>query len=302
MIALGRPAMACGGSPRAVGWRRQRGQSLVEMAIAMIVLVPLAAGIALLGQYIHIEQQTQAAARSAAWAATVDPALADEGLPSRAGVHKQLLARYFADSRAGIVSNPDAPVSFADPMLTAFSGSTLLRPDSLALTEYSQSVAPSYLDEILNGVGKLTKHLGNFPPNRYGLVTAEVHAQTETIKSEDGSPLDYLGVLANRRLDFSAKAVILADPWNAAGGGEAADGTPINTANSRTVRNVIRPLVPTALLGDGFDKVFNTVINVLGKIPIINKIFTPGFDNFQLGRISPDVIPKDKLVSYKNVR
>jgi hypothetical protein len=54
---------------------RQRGQSLVEMAISCIALVPLFVGVWFLGKYIHLRQQTQAFARSAAWNATVSPTI-----------------------------------------------------------------------------------------------------------------------------------------------------------------------------------------------------------------------------------
>ena len=40
----------------AIGVRRQRGQSLVETLVGLLVLVPLAAGIMLIGQYSHIEE------------------------------------------------------------------------------------------------------------------------------------------------------------------------------------------------------------------------------------------------------
>ena len=52
----------------------QRGQSLIEMAIACIVMVPMFVGVMLLGQYIHLHQQTQAAARAAASKSSILPA------------------------------------------------------------------------------------------------------------------------------------------------------------------------------------------------------------------------------------
>jgi hypothetical protein len=282
--------------------RGQRGQSLVEMAVACIVLVPLAAGVMLLGQYIHIKQQTQSAARAAAWAATVDPAMAQQHLPGNAVVERDLRVRQFADSKDTFRSDTAAPAKFGDAMLTTFAGRELLRPDNVALTVYKQEAAPSYLDKALGIVGKVTKSLGNLPPNTQGLVTAEVHARSETITSANGDPLTFLDPLDTRTLDFSAKTVLLADAWDAAGGGENRDGEGISGASNRTVRSVIRPLVPTALFGDKFDDITNKVIDILGKIPIIDKIFTPGFDQFHLGRMAPDVVPADKLVPYGRPR
>src|SRR5690349_21385693 len=91
------PGRICRRSPR----RRQAGQSLVEMAVALIVLVPLAAGITLLGQYVHVKAQTQAAARQAAWQATVQPGYA---MPSAGAVQTSLRVRQFTAADAPLRS------------------------------------------------------------------------------------------------------------------------------------------------------------------------------------------------------
>lgn len=286
------------------GGKAQRGQSLVEMAVALIVLVPLAAGVMLLGQYIHIKQQTQAAAREAAWAATVDPALADTQLPDQASVQTELRSRQFADAKTAIRSKASAPARFGDTMLTTFADQELLKTSGLSLAVYQQESAPSYLDQGLDLIGKAAKTLGNLPPNTKGLVTAEVHARPEKIVGTDGSPLAFLDPLDTMQLDFSARTVVLADTWAASGGGELANGkeAPQAAFSNRTVRNVIKPLVPTSWLGDKSDDVLNDVIHVLGKIPLIDQIFTPGLDQFELGRMAPDVVPTDKLVKYSHAR
>lgn len=273
--------------------RRQRGQSLVEMVVALIVLVPLAAGITLLGQYIHIRQQTQAAARQAAWAATVDPAVARQGLPDRATIERKLRAWQFADARARLTSRAPAPRAFGDTMLTTFAGRELLKPQALSLNVYRQEASPGYLDKAMNGVAKAAKSLGNLPPNTKGLVTAEAHARPEKIVGRDGRALRFLDPLDTLQLDFSARTVLLADAWDAAGAGENLKGEEIGGA--RTVRHIIRPLVPTTWLGNSFDEATNKIINVLGNIPIVDDLFTPGFDQFHLGRTAPDAVPADKL-------
>ncbi|MHB1057456.1 MAG: TadE/TadG family type IV pilus assembly protein [Rhodanobacter sp.] len=282
--------------------RRQRGQSLVEMAVACIVLVPLVAGVMLLGQYIHIRQQTQAAARQAAWAATVDPALADAGLPARAAVQTAVRARQFADGKAAIKSQAKAPAAFGDTMLTTFANQPLLKSSGLTLSVYKQEKAPTFLDGALGTVAKATKALGNLPPNPQGFVTAEVHAKPEKLKGADGRALAFLDPLDSAQLDFSARTVLLADAWSASGGGERKNGEEASGAMyNRTVRHVIRPLVPTSWLGNKADDVISDVIGVLGKIPIVNDLFTPNFDEFQLGRMAPDAVPTDKLTRYRDV-
>ncbi len=282
--------------------RREHGQSLVEMAVACIVLVPLAAGVMLLGQYIHVKQQTQAAARQAAWAATVDRSLIGEQLPSRGRVEQDLRVRQYGDSKDTLRSGENTPGKFNDAMLTTFAGNELLKPNAVTLQVYKQESSPGYLDKGLAIIGKATKSLGNLPPNTKGLVTAEVHAKPEVILGRDGSPLAYLDPLDAMKLDFSSRTVLLADAWDAAGGGEDRNGKGISGASSRTVRNVIRPLVPTTLVGDKFDDVTNNVMHLLGSIPFVDDIFTPGFNQFELGKMAPDVVPSDKLVKYADKR
>lgn len=289
---------------RMPGGKAERGQSLIEMVVALIVLVPLAAGVMLLGQYIHIKQQTQAAAREAAWAATVDPALANAQLPNQAGVQTELRSRQFADAKATIRSNANAPAKFGDTLLTTFANRELLKTSGLSLAVYKQEAASSYLDQGLNAISKVAKTLGNLPPNTQGLVTAEVHAKPEKIVGTDGSPLAFLDPLDTMQLDFSARTVVLADTWAASGGGERADGTeaPSKAFSNRTVRSVIKPLVPSSWLGNNADQVINDVVHVLGSIPLIKQIFTPGLDQFEIGRTAPDVVPTDKLVKYNHGR
>lgn len=285
-------------APAALG-RHQRGQSLVEMAIACIVLVPLGAGVMLLGQYIHIKQQAQSAARAAAWDATVDPGLVKEALPDKGGVATRMRVRQFADTTTAIGADDEEPSKFADPMLTTFAGRELLKPGGVTLSVYKQEGSPGYLDKAMGIVGAVTNTLGNLPPNTKGLVTAEVHVKPEKIIGGDGSALAFLDPMDKLDLDFSARTVLLADTWDAAGGGEK-DGKGVSGASDRTVRHVITGLVPTAMLGDKFDSISSDVIGILGKIPIVNKLFTPNFDKFRLGRMAPDVIPTDKLVKYES--
>lgn len=278
--------------------RQQRGQSLVEMAVVLIALVPMAAGVALLGQYMHIQQQAQSAAREAAWAATVDPALAQQALPDAHALEQTLRARQFADAGTPVRTGEAAPAQFADPLLTTFAGRELLKPAALTLTTYTQESSPSYLDRALSAVGKVAGKLGRLPPNTQGLVTAEVHLRPEPILGTDGQPLAFLDPLDSAQLDFSARSVLLADTWDAAGAGEKANGKPVNASNNRSVRSVIRPLVPTDWLGSTADDVINRVVHVLGEVPLVDQLFTPGLNNFELGRTAPDVVPTDKLVRY----
>lgn len=282
------------------GHSQQQGQSLIEAAIALTVLVPIAAGVMLLGQFIHIKLQTQNAAREAAWATTVDPALATGGIPNTVTEQTRLRKHIFADADLPLYSGGKRAAQFTDPMLTTFADNQLLNPGDLTLQVYQQQASPSHLDQAINTIGRMLSRLqlnNTLPPNRQGLVTAEVHANTQTILSRAGRPLNFLGSLAGKRLDFSAKTVLLTDPWDAAGGGETLNGQAAGGAYAnRTVRGVIKPLVPAtwlSALGSGLQ----SVANVLAHIPLIGDVAFPNVDHFEMGRTAPDVVPADKLVN-----
>lgn len=275
---------------------RQRGQSLIETLVGLIVLAPLAVGIMLIGQYSHLDVQTELAAREAAWAAAEDPALARKSLPVVRAEQQALRAREFATPASALRSAAPAPGQLADSMLTTYAGGSLLRPNDITLA-YSQTGAPSVADEALQLVGAVTRLLpdSGLPPNPNGLLTARVDARTEPLVGADGQAITLLGPWAANPLTFSAKTVLLADSWEAAGGGETLDGNNVTSSiGPRTVRQVISPLVPM----DWFrplNRVSRIVTRVLGLVPLVGA----GLSGFQPGRTAPDVVPADKLVPYR---
>jgi hypothetical protein len=282
---------------------RPRGQSLVEVVVAMLVLAPLAVGIMLIGQYIHIQQTTQLAAREGAWAATVDPALLNQGLPNTNTEQGRLREDQFAPLQQAVKSNATTPSQYADPMLTTFSGKTLLQTNDLTLSGYSQTSSPSIVDKAVSAVGNVVKTFGlsnSLPPNRQGLVTAQVTANSQQILDSAGNPVSFLGNTATERFAFSAKTVLLADSWDAGGNGETLNGSATNTL--RSVRGTIAPLVPSTWLGR-FTGMINGAVNILEHIPMLNQLMglTSPDSQFEMGRTAPDVVPTDKLVPYKNV-
>lgn len=287
--------------------RYQHGQALVEAVVSLIVLVPLAAGITVLGQYLHIQQQTRAAARDAAWTAATAPRLANNNLPALNTVQTRLRARHFAAADAALRSGAPAPTAFDDPMLTTFAGRALLKPEALALDVYRQDSEPGYLADALDLLSSANP-LGDLRPNAQGLITAEVHVKPEKLLARNGDALRFLDPLDSMQLDFSAKTVLLADAWDAAGGGETRSGNDISGASKRTVRNVVEKMSPAAALGNKDSPAgkilsgFTEVLAVLDAIPVIGDLFTAGLGDYKLGRTAPDVVPADRLVKYKDVR
>ena len=280
--------------------RAERGQSLVEMAIACIALVPLFLGVMLLGQYIHVRQQTQAAARTAAWDATVSPDIVNNtgALPAQAGEQDRMRVLQFGTPAQTLAGNNKAPDKLQDPMLTTFAGRDLVLAQNVTLGTFTNTRSPGVLETALAPISAVTKGsgLGAFPPDGSGLIASEVHVKPEHITDSSGRPLKFLDPLDTMDLDFSGRTVLLADAWNANGSGEDADGNGTNVA--RSVRSTIRPLTPSDWIGSSWDKGISSVVHVLGKIPLVNDLLTPGFDHMELGKTAPDVVPSDKLVQY----
>jgi hypothetical protein len=188
-------------------------------------------------------------------------------------------------------------------MITSLADHSLLRPDGLTLTVYGQKASPSYIDKVVSKLGDVISkipfvHMGSLPPNRQGLVTAEVHANTRKVVGANGGTLSFLGPLASQRLDFSARTVVLADSWSASGPGETLHGGEKGT--DRSVHTVIRPMVPTNWFPSA-NKWIKSATHFLGMIPFVNQFLTNNMDYFEPGRDAPDVVPHDKLVKYKNV-
>ncbi len=286
-----------GKTRRGHGRRIQRGQSLVEMAIACIALVPLFVGVMLLGQYIHLRQQTQAAARTAAWDATVSPDIVNNtgALPSQGGEEDRMRVLQFGKPTQPVSSNITTPQQLQDPMLTTFAGRNLVLASNVTLGTFTNSKSPGVLETALRPVGAVTKAvgLGSFPPDGSGLIASEVHVTPEHLTDRAGQPLKFLDPLDTLDLDFSGRTVLLADAWNANGSGEG-KGTDV----PRSVRSTIKPLVPTDWIGDSWDQGISSVVHVLGEIPLIDQLITPGFKDMELGKTAADVVPSDKLVRY----
>jgi len=284
-----------------VGIRFQRGQSLVEVAIACLVMVPLFAGVLLLGQYMHVRQATQASARAAAWDATVsNEVMTPGGLPPKATAQIRMQALQFGKAETTMKSIT-APKTLDDPMLKTFAGRDLVLANKVVLKTYSNDKSPALDEKLLASIGGVTKAvgLGSFPPDNNGLITAEVHVTPEHLQGSDGRSLKFLDPLDSMDLDFHGRTVLLADAWNAQGSGEDAVGRG-NKDVPRSVRAAIRPLVLSEMLGDKFDNAFSTVVGIFGSIPGLNDVWTVHMksDQFVIGKTAPDVIPADRLTTY----
>jgi TadE-like protein len=282
-----------------VGRSRQRGQSLVEIAIACIVLVPMFLMVALLGQYIHVRQQAQASARVAAWDASVSPEMVNRtgGLPSTAGEQARMRAMQFGKVDTRLTTRTAGGSTLDDPMLTTFAGRDLVLARNVTLDTYKSDASPAPMSKVLDKLGSLAGGIGldGIPPDKRGLITADVSARTEHVLGRDGRTLAALDPLASMDLTFHGRTVLLADAWDARGPGENTDGKGKNDI-ARTVRHTIKPLAPFTAIPDSLSSGFESVMNVISAIPLVGTVF--GMKDFVIGKTAPDVVPADKLVRY----
>lgn len=285
------------------GRQRQHGQSLAETCVACIVLIPLAIGVMYLGQYIHMKQVTQMTAREAAWDAAASPQLYGLQAPDASGEQTRLQARNFADPGAAIQTDASVPGTFADTMLVDYAGQQMLQTGKLTLSVYQDNQTPGMegqIDRLLGGVSTILSKFpmgssaGKFPPDPNGYITAKVDAKAQ--------PATRFAPLDTMNLDFNSQTVLLADAWDAGGSGEDSNGKDVSQSlpiPKRSVRDTIADLAPgTALFGGELGSIVHTVGGVVGDIPLLDDIF-PGTKNFDPGKTSPDVVPADKLATYK---
>lgn len=279
----------------------QAGQSLVEVCVACIALVPLVIGLVYVGQYIHIKHTVQQSAREAAWDAAVAPSTYKVATPDASAEQTSLRARYFGDPKSSIQADPPEPSGFSDSLLVDYSGQRLLQPGQLTLSQYDNSQTPGIEGSVDAVIGKITSAVskipmldgGEFPPDPEGYLTARVDAKTSKAKYFD--PLDKLD------LDFRSQTVLLADAWNADGAGEkdTDDKSDIYYGSSPIHKRVVREAMPpsAALLNGSLSGGIAGALNFVGSIPILNDFFpTKGLN---IGRAAPDVVPYDKLKPYK---
>ncbi|KJV37305.1 TadE/TadG family type IV pilus assembly protein [Luteibacter yeojuensis] len=276
---------------------QQRGQSLTEMAIACIVVVPMFLMISLLGKYMHVRHEAQVSARSAAWDAAVSPKLvqSEGGLPSRNVEEARMRLHAYGDGSENLRTSESSPSKLSDPMLRTFAGRELVLASNVKLTAYRNDESPAPATKLLDKLGGLGDAIGldGIPPDKRGYITAEVNTRSERIRSKEGQALDFLDPLDRIDLDFHGKTVLLADTWDAKGSGENADGEGERDV-PRTVRHTIKPLSPSAALPDGLLDGIHDATNIIDKIPLIGTVF--GINDWVPGKTAPDIVPADRLV------
>lgn len=263
---------------------RQRGQALTELVVLAAVLVPLFLLVPVLAKYIHLRHANQQAARAAAWDATVSP---DYAMPDQQATQARLINRHFTAADAPILTSPAAAqpdAALGDVFYNTFSNQPLLERSDIQLAAYKNENAAGLMDDLLS-VAEAAP--GKFPPNKKGLVTAEVSVRPRNLRTSDGRPAAYLAPFDSINLQMNARQTLLVDAWNARGPGQGSN------PHERSVIGQVQSLVPTSWVGDEFNKVIDFVEPVVNLIPFLRVI-----TRLELGHIAPDVVPHERLERY----
>jgi hypothetical protein len=205
-----------------------RGQALVELLVAVLVLVPLFFGIAWVAKVLDMQRATVAASRALAFECTVRPA-ACAAPAAHAELATDTRRRFFASHRLGLRSDGtegEAP----DAFWVDRRGKALLeRPDDVSI-----DVVPGRFDSPLAFAGGLggtfsgaVRTLSDLAgPGRFGLdiegglVEARIRAEVARSRPDDG----WVARLLAMPLVLSARTAILTDAWHASGPyGDATD-------------------------------------------------------------------------------
>lgn len=266
------------------GPQHQRGQALTELVVLAAVLVPLFLLVPVMAKYIHLRQANQQAARAAAWDATVSP---DYVLPDPQATQTRLISRHFTTADVPIGTNPAAgqpDAALGDVFYNTFSNQPLLERTDIQLVGYRNEDAPGLMDDLLS-VAEAAP--GEFPPNKKGLVTAEVTVRPRNLRTSDGRPAAYLAPFDSINMQMTARQTLLVDAWNARGPGHGSN------PHERSVIGQVETLVPTAWVADEFNKIIDFVEPMVNVIPFLRVI-----TRLELGYITPDVVPHERLELY----
>jgi hypothetical protein len=206
---------------------RCRGQTLVELLVAMIAIVPLYFGVAWLGKVLDARQATIAAARSLAFECTVRivPCSAADSHPALAG---EVRRRFFGAHDLGLRSDDDARVGGGTNDGNRFWVERDGRPMLERYEDVSVAVARVRFDSpfafaggqgerAFPGAVRMLSELAG--PGRFGLdleaglVDARVEVRLSRSRAADG----WVTRLASMPLTLRAHLTILTDAWNASG-------------------------------------------------------------------------------------
>ncbi len=245
--------------PLSLKYCYQSGQSTTEFIVVALVLVPLMLIVPLLGKYNDIAQTSIVASRYVAFEGTVHHSSNNNGgWKTDAALANEVRRRFFSRNDLSIKTNDVAGNFNADrnPLWFDHRGDALL-PD------FDHNIAVKTERITMNQPFGI---LGAFNLPQDNLYKGEVNVQIANVTNL--TPFDNINLVVNRH------TVVLVDPWSANGPGQVAS----KVKDAGLLYPYQSLSVPTLFLD-----------------PVIS-LFEPNSAPPEIGRVAPDVVPKDRVL------
>ena len=268
--------------------RRQRGQAMTEFVItAVLFLIPVFLLVPVLGKYIDMKGQAILGARYVAWERTVwyGGASASVDWPgaakSDAELHNEVRRRVFSES-SNIAANDKSGTTWAGSgVKTAWTnrnGSAMLANYDAVSQNLSNEDTPGIASDVLSLIVTVTDAVGPFNLEMKGLQVAEVSVTAHTQAINMSLQGDASKAFNPGPLTFSDRSAVLSNTWAANGASH--------------VKTQTQGLTPTSIFQ-------NPVVKTIWDIARIafGAVAAPELLFLEIGKVEPDVVPPDRLVS-----
>jgi len=265
----------------------QAGQAMTEfVVVAVLLLVPLYLIVPVLGKYIDMKSAAIQGARYAAWERTVFYAGAAASVDwpgvekSDSQIRNEVRQRVFSEG-AGIQNGDKSAGSWGG---TGYKSNWHNRDGTGMLPNYdavTQSLTandtPGIANQALNLIVVVADALGPFNLEMKGLHAADVSVTANTQSINMSLNGDASMAFNPGPLTFSDHSVVLTNSWSANG--------------SSHVKSQTQGLTPTGIFQTPVGKTLFTLLKVVAAVAAPEILF------LDLGKIEPDVVPPDRLVT-----
>lgn len=268
--------------------KNMRGQAMTEFVIVtMLVLLPLYLLIPLLGKYIDMKAAAIQGARYIAWERTVyfGGSTASVSWPGADKTDAELeneMRRRVMTSGAPFQSTDGSAgtwstTGFRDSWKNRDSSRMLANYDSIKRASSTQEKSPGIVNIGLNAMVKVVDAIGPFTLELKGLHTAAVSISPSTLPINMSLNGDTAKQFNPGALAFNDHSTVLTNAWSTSGNGH--------------VKKQTQGLTPTSVFENpGVKAAWLAARIVLAPA-------APEILMLELGKIEPDVVPPDRLVS-----
>jgi len=271
-----------------VRFRSQHGQAMTEFVItAVLFLIPVFLLVPVLGKYIDMKEQAIQGARYVAWERTVwyggSSASVDWPGASKtdAELRNEVRRRVFSEG-GGIAANDKSGGTWSGSgVKTAWTnrnGSAMLANYDAVGQTLSNEDTPGIANDILNLLVTVADAIGPFNLEMKGLQVAEVSVTAHTLPINMSLQGDASKAFNPGPLTFSDRSAVLSNTWSANGAAH--------------VKSQTQGLTPTSIFQ-------NPVVKTIWDIARIafGVVAAPELLFLEIGKVEPDVVPPDRLVS-----